>query len=78
MTDEELRFMYGNNIVVSRKDRFALVHLDAPTEDLVARRTAEFDPDTFFVCGCKVCQLTKKGGVVIFDDTDFDNESLEA
>ena len=76
LSDEEILFMYGKNTVISRKDRFTFVHLDHPSAELVRARTEAFDPDEFFKCDCRVCQLTREGGVVIFDDSGYDDEDI--
>ena len=34
-TDDEARARYGDDVIVSRKGDFALVHLDQPDERLV-------------------------------------------
>ncbi len=73
-TDDEIRFLYGQSAVITRKGRFTLVHLDKPSEALAEQRTQEFDPATFFKCDCRVCQLTKEGGTVIFDETVYEQE----
>jgi hypothetical protein len=76
MTDEEILFMYGKNTIISRKGRFTFVHLDHPSADLVRDRTENFDPEEFFKCGCRICRLTKEGGVVVFDDSVYDDEEI--
>jgi hypothetical protein len=76
ISDEEIFFMYGKNAVISRKGRFTLVHLDRPTTELVRVRTENFDPDEFFDCNCPICDLTKEGGIVVFDDSPFDEEEI--
>ena len=76
LSDEEILFMYGKNAVISRKGRFTFVHLDHPTAELLRARTENFDPDEFFKCDCRVCQLTKEGGVVIFDDSAYEDEDI--
>jgi hypothetical protein len=73
-TDEEIRFLYGKSAVITRKDRFTFVHLDKPRKELADQRTQEFDPETFFKCDCRVCQLTKESGIVIFDETPYEEE----
>ena len=35
-----------------------------------------FDPGEFFKCDCKVCDLTKEGGIVIFDDSAYEDEEI--
>jgi hypothetical protein len=76
LSDEEILFLYGRNAVISRKGRFTFVHLDRPSAELVRARTENFDPDEFFECGCRVCQLIKEGGVVVFDDSPYDDEEI--
>ena len=44
--------------------------------ELVRARTESFDPDEFFQCDCRICQLTKEGGVVIFDDSGYEDEEI--
>jgi len=76
LSDEEILFMYGKEAVISRKGRFTLVHLDRPSAELVRMRTETFDPDEFFDCDCRVCELTKESGIVIFDDSAYDEEEI--
>ena len=76
LSDDEILFMYGKNAVISRKGRFTFVHLDRPTAELVRDRTENFDPDEFFRCDCPVCKLTRDGGVVIFDDSSYEDEEI--
>ena len=76
LSDNEIFFLYGNDAVISRKGRFTLVHLDRPSGDLVRVRTETFDPEEFFKCDCRICQLTKEGGVVIFDDSAYEDEDI--
>jgi hypothetical protein len=76
VSDEEIFLMYGKNAVISRKDQFTLVHLDRPSADLVRSRTVNFDPDEYFKCGCRICQLVKEGGVILFDDSPYEEEEI--
>jgi hypothetical protein len=76
LTDDEIFFVYGKNAVISRKGRFTFVHLDRPSEELVRSRTDTFDPDEFFRCDCQICKITKDGGVVVFDDSPYDEEEI--
>jgi hypothetical protein len=76
LSDEEILFMYGKNAVISRKGRFTLVHLDRPSAELVRARTESFDADEFFKCDCRICELAKEGGVVIFDDSNYDEDEI--
>jgi hypothetical protein len=76
VSDEEIFFMYGKNVVVSRRDRFTFVHLDRPSAELVRSRTANFDPDEYFKCGCNVCQLTREAGIIVFDDAPYEDEDI--
>jgi hypothetical protein len=76
VSDEEIFLMYGKNAVISRKDQFTLVHLDRPSADLVRSRTVNFDADEYFKCGCRICQLVKEGGVILFDDSPYEEEEI--
>jgi hypothetical protein len=76
LSDNEILFLYGNDAVISRKDRFTLVHLDRPSAELVRVRTQTFDPEEFFKCDCRICQLTREGGIVIFDDSAYEDEDI--
>jgi hypothetical protein len=35
-----------------------------------------FNPEEFFECECRICQMTKEGGVVIFDDSVYEDEDI--
>ena len=76
VSDEEIFFMYGKNVVISRKEPFTFVHLDRPSAELVRVRTDTFDPDEYFRCGCEVCRLTRQGGVIVFDDWPYEDEEI--
>jgi hypothetical protein len=76
LSDEEILFMYGQNAVISRKGRFTLVHLDRPSAELVRARTESFDPSEFFDCDCRICELAKESGLVIFDDSAYEEEEI--
>ena len=76
LSDDEILFLYGKNAVISRAGRFTLVHLDRPSAELVRVRTKTFDPDEFFRCDCRICQLSKEGGIVVFDDPAYDEEEI--
>jgi hypothetical protein len=75
-SDEEIRFTYGKNVIISRKGSFVLVHLDRPSAALLRSRTDEFDPDEFFCKDCPLCQLAREGGVVVFDDTATEEDDV--
>jgi len=76
LSDNEIFFLYGNDAVISRKERFTFVHLDRPSSELVRVRTEMFNPEEFFKCDCRICQMTKEGGVVIFDDSIYEDEDI--
>ena len=76
LSDEEILFMYGKNAIISRNGRFTFVHLDRPSAELVRARTENFDPEAFFQCDCRICQLTKEGGLIVFDDSAYDDEEI--
>jgi hypothetical protein len=66
--DDEVRARWGENAAISRKGDFILVHLDGPGEDIVRRRTEDFDPDDYFDDDCPLCQIQRAGRVFVFDD----------
>ena len=53
-SDEELRFFYGENAVISHKLPFTFVHLDNPSPELVEAREKN---DELFACGCRTCSI---------------------
>jgi len=76
LSDHELRLIYGKDISISRKGLFVLVHLDRPAPSVLHERTLEFDPDTFFCDQCPFCQIVRESGVVIFNDTIFEEDEF--
>ena len=74
ISNKEIRALYGSKAVISRKGAFVLVHLDSPSREKVRSRTKEFDPEEFFCPDCPLCQMLMKGGVVVFDDSIFEEE----
>jgi hypothetical protein len=76
LSDEEILYVYGKNALISRKGDFTLVHLDRPSAELVRVRTENFDPERFFECDCSLCELAKEGGVVVFDDSVYEDEEI--
>jgi hypothetical protein len=67
-TDEQLRRVYGENVVISHVGKFTLIHLDNPTPEAVATREAEFEPDDYFFDTCPLCvQARDQGGHIVFD-----------
>jgi hypothetical protein len=69
--EDDLRKMYGDEAIFSRVGGFTLVHLDQPSEELVSRRVAEFDPGEFFFDDCPLCQMAmREGGHIVFDGCD--------
>lgn len=77
--EEPLRRMYGPQAVFSKVGDFTLVHLDRPSEELIAKRVREFDPGEFFYDDCPLCQMAMRdGGHVVFDGDDiFDDADLD-
>ena len=73
-SNKEIRALYGENAVISRKGTFVLVHLDNPSAAVVRRRKRDFNPKEVFCEECPLCQVLKESGVVIFDDSIFDLE----
>ena len=78
LSNKEIRALYGRKAVVSRKGSFILVHLDNPSRTTIRKRRAEFDPVQFFCPDCPLCQLLKQSGVVVFDDSIFDEAEEDA
>lgn len=78
-SDESLRRVYGDDAVFSRVGKFTLVHLDSPTEETIAKRTGEFQPDEYFIDGCPLCEQAKAaGGHVVFDCEADETEPSDA
>ena len=76
VSDAELRALYGQSVVISRKARFTLVHLDNPSPEVVRQRRREFDPATFFCVDCPLCELMKESGVIVFDEPVVDGDDV--
>src|SRR5690349_1976138 len=62
VSDAQLRVLYGENAVISKKVRFTLVHLDNPSPEVIRQRRREFDPATFFCGDCPLFGLMKESG----------------
>jgi hypothetical protein len=77
LSNKEIRALYGRNAIISRKDSFILVHLDNPSRAEVRRRRDGFDPAEFFCPDCPLCQMLKESGIVVFDESIFDEEAIE-
>jgi hypothetical protein len=52
------------------------VHLDRPAASVLHERTLEYDPDTYFCDQCPFCQIVRESGVVIFNDTIFEEDEF--
>ena len=76
ISDEEVRARYGDDVAISRKGGYVLVHLDRPDENLIRVRTESFDPDDYFDDDCRLCEMQKGGAVCFFDDTPCDDEDV--
>ena len=74
LSDKEIRSLYGNSVVISRKGAFTLIHLDRPSKATIRRRRREFDPVEFFCPDCPLCQLLKNSGIVVFDDSIYETD----
>ena len=69
-SDDDLRRVYGADALFTRAGVFTLVHLDAPTAEIMAKRTTEFSPDEFFIDDCPLCQASRThGGHIVFSDS---------
>lgn len=73
-SNKEIRALYGENAVISRKGSFVLVHLDNPSAAVLRKRQREFDPKAVFCPDCPLCQMLKESGIVVFDDSVFEAE----
>ena len=78
LSNKEIRALYGSDVVISRKGPFTLVHLDRPSKATIKRRRREFDPVEFFCPDCPLCQLLSKSGVVVFDDSIYEEDDDES
>ena len=76
LSDEEILLIYGKHAIISRKGRFTFIHLDRPSLTIVRLRTETFNPEEFFTCGCHICQITKEAGVIVFDDSAYEDEEI--
>lgn len=72
-SNKAIRALYGSAAVISRKGQFILVHLDRPSAATIRRRRREFEPRKFFCADCPLCQMLKESGVVVFDDSIFED-----
>lgn len=73
-SDSDLRRIYGEHAQFSRIGAFTLVHLDSPSDSVIAQRVAEFDADDFFFDDCPLCVAAKAdGGHIVFDGTEGDD-----
>jgi hypothetical protein len=76
ISDQEIFLLYGKNAVISRRGRFVFVHLDRPSKTLVRSRMRDFDPDEFFEKDCPICRMQRDSGVVVFDDSGYEDEQI--
>ena len=76
VSNKEIRLLYGKKVAISRKGSFVLVHLDRPSAGLIRERTKEFDPGKFFCEHCPFCQMVKDSGVLIFDDSIYEEDDF--
>ena len=74
LSNKDIRALYGRNAVISRMGAFILVHLDRPSAATIRRRKREFNAGEFFCADCPLCQMLKESGVVVFDDSIFEDE----
>ena len=74
LSNKEIRALYGRKAVISRKGSFILVHMDRPSAAIVRKRRREFDPRQFFCEDCPLCQMLRESGIVVFDDSIFEDD----
>ncbi len=53
---EELKKTHPDSVILTRVDRYQLIHLDAPGPDLVSQRVREFTPEDLQDSDCVFCQ----------------------
>jgi len=76
-TKTELRARYGQDVAVTRRRGFWLVHADKPKPEVIRERTESFDPDDYFEPGCPLCAIQRTRRVVVFDDFSvFEEEEI--
>ena len=76
LSEAEIRALYGEGAVISRKALFTLVHLDNPSPAVIRQRHREFDPAKVFCPDCPLCRLLKESRVVVYDELVFDGEEV--
>ena len=76
LSNKEIRALYGPKAIIFRKGAFVLVHLDEPSRATVRRRRSEFDPAEFFCPDCPLCEVLKESGIIVFDESIFDEETM--
>ena len=76
LSNKEIRALYGQKVIISRKGSFVLVHLDRPSRATIRKRRQEFDPAEFFCPDCPLCQVLKESGIVVFDELTLDEEIM--
>ena len=76
LTDDEVRARYGPDVAISRKGRFVLVHVDAPTQATVETRTEAFDPGVCFEAGCPLCEIQRSQGIYVFESFPDEDEEI--
>jgi hypothetical protein len=74
ISDREIFSLYGKHALISRKGGFVLVHLDRPSRAVLQKRTRDFEADRFFEKDCPICAVSRARGIVVFDETRFDDD----
>lgn len=70
-TDDQLRSLYGDHVLITRLGQYNLIHLDSPTPEEIARRVAEFNPEELFEDDCPLCQMLRNEPCdVVYDGDD--------
>ncbi len=73
----ELQQTYGPAATFQEACGFVFVHMDQPSLELQAKRAAEFNPAGYFCEGCPLCDQVKKSGIIVFDDSTFNDDTEE-
>lgn len=67
ISDGEIRRLYPK-ATISHREPWVFIHLDNPDVQTMDARTRDFDPETFFLCDCRMCDLQKAGGIILYDE----------
>jgi hypothetical protein len=64
-SDDELRVIYGDDAVISRKRQFVFIHVDNPSPELIEEREG-FKPDDLFAAGCRWVSVSRQNVIIVY------------